>query len=228
VLGEVMSTWHTFDNFGYTLTKVPSQIMDILRVERKKHATGDPVLRHMNKNLVGQINKEHDVTHIKEVPHVKDFLLDSAQTYANIFNLPRVPNDVYTNHDEWDICVDKMWMNVQERGEYNPIHSHKGIMSFVIWFEIPYDIQEEKSLNNAKYSNLPSNGDFFFHPINTFGQLYSVPMNVGKNSEGTMCMFHAKLLHSVTPFFTTNKQRVTFSGNFTFTTLNKLKRSSEC
>jgi len=212
-----MGTAYAFNNYGYTLIETPAEVMDILRVEREKYATGDPSLRYMNKSLVGQINKEHDVSYLKEVPQVKDFLLDSAQMYANAFNLPRVPNDVIgMNSNEWDICIDYMWMNIQERGEYNPPHNHKGIMSFVIWFEIPYNIQEEKLLNNSKYSNIPSNGDFFFHPINILGQFNSMAMNVGKDKEGTMCIFHSKLLHSVNPFFTTDKQRVTFSGNFVF------------
>ena len=210
-----MGTAHTFNNYGYAFIEVPTQVMDILRVEREKHATSDPVLRDMNSTLIGQINKEHDVSHLKEAASVRDFLLHSAQTYATIFNLPRIPSDVSgLNPDEWDIELDSMWMNIQERGEYNPTHNHKGVISFVIWFEIPYNLQEEKELNNSKYSNLPSNGDFFFHPINVLGQFGSVAMNIGKDKEGTICVFPAKLLHSVNPFFTTDKQRVTFSGNF--------------
>jgi hypothetical protein len=215
IIKEVMGTAYTFSNHGYVLIEVPTQVMDILRVEREKHATGDPALRDMNSTLIGQINKEHDVSHLKEIAPVRDFLLHSAQTYATIFNLSRVPSDVSSlNSDKWDIELDNMWMNIQERGEYNPTHNHKGIISFVVWFEIPYNLQEEKELNNSKYSNLPANGDFFFHPIDILGQFGVVPMNVGKDKEGTICVFPAKLFHSVNPFFTTDKQRVTFSGNF--------------
>jgi hypothetical protein len=212
-----MDTWYTFDNYGYTLGKVPTLIMDILRVEREKHATGDPVSRHMNKNLVGQINKEHDVSHLKKIRIVEDFLLHSGQTYVSSFNLPQTPNEVAVlDSDKWGIAIRNIWMNIQEQGEYNPPHMHTGVMSFVIWFEIPYDLQEEKALNNSKYSNQPANGDFFFHPINTMGQFTSVSMNVGRDKEGVICVFPAKLVHSVSPFFTTDKQRVTFSGNFVF------------
>jgi hypothetical protein len=218
----MMTTWHTFNNYGYTLEKVPVQVMDILRVEREKYAVGDPISRTANGNLVGQINKEHDLAHLKETPIVKDFLLQEARTYAECFNLPRKPSDVtYDESTEWDICINAIWMNIQERGEYNPPHKHSGLMSFVIWFEIPYDISEEKALNNSKYSNHPGNGDFFFHPISTVGSFTSVAMNVGKDKEGSICVFDAKLLHSVNPFFTTDKQRVTFSGNFGFKELKK-------
>ena len=214
---DKMTTGHTFNNYGYTLNKVPPQIMDILRAEREKHATDDPISRYMNNNLAGQINKEHSLAHIKEIPLAKDFLLRAAQTYATHFNLPLMPNEVVNStSDKWSIEIVNIWMNIQEQGEYNPIHSHAGVMSFVIWFEIPYDLQEEKTLNNARYSSQPANGDFFFHPINILGELDSVPMNIGKDKEGTICVFHAKLLHSVSPFFTTNKQRVTFSGNFAY------------
>lgn len=210
-----MTTGYTFNNHGYTLNKVPFQVMDTLKVEREKYGTEDPISRHMNNNLAGQINKEYNVAHIKEIPLIRDFLLQEAKIYATYFNLPVWPNDVVIlDSDKWDIEIIEIWMNIQEQGEYNPLHSHTGLMSFVIWFEIPYDLREEKALNNARYSNNPANGDFFFHPINALGVIDSVAMNIGKEKEGTICVFHAKLSHSVNPFFTTNKQRVTFSGNF--------------
>lgn len=210
-----MSTWHTFNNFGYTLDKVPSEVMSILKTEREKRRVGVPESRDMNIQLAGQIDKEYDVSFLKDVPQVKHFLHQVLNIYREVFDFPSQPNNVIPAcTGVWDIEIGSLWMNIQEQGEYNPIHAHGGVVSFVIWFEIPYDLAGEKKLSNSRYSNLPANGDFFFHPINTLGRVQSIPMNVDKNKEGTICMFDAGLLHSATPFFTTDKQRVTFSGNF--------------
>jgi hypothetical protein len=212
-----MNSWHTFDNYGYALFKVPAEVMEILGAERAKHGTSEIFPKYINATLAGQISKEYEVSHLKNLVPVKSFLDNVAKIYVDTFNVAKLPSEVVDiEASDWDIVINRLWMNIQERGEYNPVHIHGGVISFVIWFEIPYDLDEEKALNNSRYSNQPSNGDFFFHPINTLGQFTSVPMHVGKDKEGTICVFHAKLAHSVNPFFTTDKQRVTFSGNFSY------------
>ena len=37
------------------------------------------------------------------------------------------------DRDTFDILLDQWWVNKQKQGEYNPIHAHSGLFSFVIW-----------------------------------------------------------------------------------------------
>ena len=38
------------------------------------------------------------------------------------------------------------WVNFQHEGDYNPIHNHGGIFSFVIWIKIPTHWKDQKLL----------------------------------------------------------------------------------
>ena len=39
-----------------------------------------------------------------------------------------------------------LWINYQEKGEYNPPHRHSGSLSFAIWLQIPEEIKNEPLL----------------------------------------------------------------------------------
>ena len=38
--------------------------------------------------------------------------------------------------------LDRLWVNFQKKNEFNPIHNHSGLYSFVIWVKIPYDCKK--------------------------------------------------------------------------------------
>ena len=42
------------------------------------------------------------------------------------------------------IYLDTMWVNFQKKYEFNPPHTHTGVLSFVIFIQIPYDLKEEE------------------------------------------------------------------------------------
>ena len=70
--------------------------------------------------------------------------LDSlCNTYAESFNnvgdnLPTLNTHPYFLHT--------MWVNYQKQTEFNPIHTHKGVYSFVIWMKIPTEYNEQKEI----------------------------------------------------------------------------------
>ena len=49
--------------------------------------------------------------------------------------------------------LDRYWFNFQKKNEYNPIHNHRGHLSFVIWHKIPYDAAEEARVPNRRQIN---------------------------------------------------------------------------
>ena len=51
--------------------------------------------------------------------------------------------------------LDEWWVNYQKQGEFNPLHSHTGIYSFVIWMKIPFDYREQNKKKFAAHSNNP-------------------------------------------------------------------------
>ena len=112
-----------------------------------------------------------------------------------------------------------LWVNFQKKGEFQPIHNHSGLLSFVIWMDIPYDWKDEAKLPFAKMraAGPPSVGNFAFvfskgNCRNVSG--YTISMSPEMN--GYCCFFPSDLCHQVYPFYTSDKERISISGNITF------------
>jgi hypothetical protein len=109
-----------------------------------------------------------------------------------------------------------MWVNFQKKYEYNPLHNHNGMFSFVIWIKIPYNLEKEKENDIAKNSIYDGSiGNFsFIYKTETSIQMEFIPME--KKMEGYCTIFPAHLHHMVYPFYTSDEERVSISGNIFF------------
>ena len=101
------------------------------------------------------------------------------------------------------------WVNYQNENEFNPIHNHNGVYSFVIWMKIPTDwnLQRDYTFNDSAVSN------FEFSYTNILGEIESFTYRMSGQMEGTMVLFPSKLKHQVYPFYNCKEQRVSISGN---------------
>ena len=113
------------------------------------------------------------------------------------------------------IKLTHMWVNYQYKHEFNPPHRHGGLYSFVVWMKVPYTFEEEckqSFLKDTKEVEKKPGGfelqycDFLGNPRSTF-----YPMS--PEMEGHMLLFPAGLTHQVFPFYTSDEQRVSISGN---------------
>ena len=113
-------------------------------------------------------------------------------------------------------CLNEFWVNFQKENEFNPIHNHSGIWSFVIWVKIPTDWKEQLALPISANSNAPNASNFNFQYTTMLGDIGYYTYNLGKNQEGTMLFFPAKLMHTVYPFYNCDEERISISGNICF------------
>ena len=120
------------------------------------------------------------------------------------------------NMDDW-------WVNYQRENEFNPVHFHGGVYSFVIWLKIPTSYKEQRKLSFANKSNNPVISNFVFEYLNTLGDTRHHIYEMSPNSEGKMLFFPAKLNHMVYPFFNCNEERISVSGNITINTSKLIK-----
>ena len=119
--------------------------------------------------------------------------------------------------DNWyPYSLQKMLVNFQNQGEFNPVHDHGGIYSFVIWMQIPTEFEEQNEIHFAKKSNSPRVSAFEFSYMDILGVPCGQVYQLGKKFEGVMLFFPAKLQHQVYPFFNCNEQRISISGNIGF------------
>ena len=103
------------------------------------------------------------------------------------------------------------WVNFQKKGEFNPIHSHSGSFSWVMWIRCPYKIADEQ----ARYGDINQNESaaFNFHYVDAYGDIAAVNLPVDEEFEWKMAFFPSRLSHSVNPFMTSDDFRISISGN---------------
>lgn len=116
------------------------------------------------------------------------------------------------------LIMSDFWVNFQNQNEFNPIHYHSGIVSFVIWMKIPTEAEEQHNHPLCANSNSPSASDFQFIYSDILGEQQDHRVKMGKIQEGWIVLFPSRLRHQVYPFYDCDQTRVSISGNVYFNT----------
>jgi len=107
----------------------------------------------------------------------------------------------------------RLWVNFQKKYEFNPLHDHGGMFSFVIWMKIPYEWENEKELPWVKGSRSETTvGNFAL--VDPSMSNHTFFMN--KDMEGYCVFFPSNFSHMVYPFYTSDEERISISGNVYF------------
>ena len=111
--------------------------------------------------------------------------------------------------------LQNFWGNYQYKHEFNPMHNHSGIYSFVVWLKIPYDCKEQRKLDFLKGTGDGAKlaGTFKFHYLNQQGKSITTLYDLDKTYEGTMLLFPSWMHHEVHPFYESDEKRISLSGN---------------
>ena len=117
-----------------------------------------------------------------------------------------------------DPYLDDMWVNFQKKGEFQPIHNHSGAFSFVIWMDIPYHSKDEAKLPFANINCVsPHGGNFaFVLPTDASRLISEHGIELSPEMNGYCCFFPSDLSHQVYPFYTSDKDRISISGNISY------------
>ena len=118
--------------------------------------------------------------------------------------------------------LQSFWVNYQKEGEFNPLHDHNGVYSFVIWMKIPTKHDEQNKNPIALKSNNPKISAFEFQFLNILGQKNGHTYRMNPEMEGTMLFFPANLQHCVWPFYNCKEDRISISGNIALNTTKLL------
>ena len=111
------------------------------------------------------------------------------------------------------LTMNSMWVNFQKKHEFNPIHNHHGVFSFVIFMKIPTDFSDQRNLSIASHANSDAISNFSFSYTDIFGKIRSHPMYMSPEYEGIILLFPSALMHQVYPFYESDETRITISGN---------------
>tara|TARA_B100001029_G_C14885293_1_gene352289 strand:+ start:182 stop:757 length:576 start_codon:yes stop_codon:yes gene_type:complete len=102
----------------------------------------------------------------------------------------------YKDENKGKLHLRNWWVNYQKENEFNPLHKHSGVYSFVIWLKIP-----------------ASSSNFVFTYTDLLGKIISMTYKMTPDMEGKMVLFPSKLNHEVYPFYDSDETRVSVSGN---------------
>ena len=192
---------------GFVQATVPQQIRSriLKEVNQLRKTKENPY----NYGLIGVINDEYGMNDLTSDEEFVNFLKLLTLAYEQHFSDVKESNiDL-----EGQIVPRKLfWVNFQKKYEYNPVHHHSGMYSFVLWIKIPYELQEEKDLfpNNPSPASICSFTFVYFT-----NRIMTYHIDVDKSYEWEIILFPSYRSHTVTPFMTTDEPRISIAGNLT-------------
>ena len=194
-------------DYGVLLDRVDNEVLNELKVGVDVLKDNFKTAPKHNDYLVGEIEHEY---RLKIGPKLNHYIAKIAKKYEDKTKYAS------SNYAGSNLIFRDVWVNFQKKHEYNPIHHHDGVFSFVIWYQIPFTFEQENKFTYKSPKNKANHGDFMFcYPNVRGGKLLieQLGMQIDKSSEGMMAMFPSSLNHSVNPFYSSNDYRITIAGN---------------
>jgi len=105
------------------------------------------------------------------------------------------------------VTLDSLWINFSQKHDFNPPHNHTGVLSFVIFCQVPKEIFEVQADCNTQRA-----GELHFSHGEEVNKLMGTEYPV-KPYENLMFIFPASLKHFV-PAYWVDAERISVSGNF--------------
>ena len=204
-------TW--WEKFSPTVmeTEVPQKFIDII------NNTGDEVLKDdglskkydFSDNLVGKVHKEVSIpVPDKDKSYCLSILRQSCVQYlrqmiekGRAYEWSKRANG--REPSEENIHLSQSWIVSQYKHEYNPVHTHSGNFSGVIYLKIPDDM-ENHFIEETK-DHYPASGLIEFSHGEK--QDFKSDTLMFKPRVGQMLVFPNWLKHSVYPFYCEGERR---------------------
>lgn len=200
-----------FSSEGYLIINFDED--ELLPIKEEIHYIKNNVhiATKVNDTLAGHLDKEYSL--MKSKSWVEKLIIPSINEYVNIFGYPEYINDILSNNCSY--YLDKIWVNFQQKYEFNPIHHHTGIFSFVIWINNPYGEEERKVFKGVRDKE-KRNGCFEFLYTENNGFIRTENIFTDKSYNGKGVLFPSMINHCVYPFYSSDDYRISVSGNIKF------------
>ena len=202
-------------NFGILEDKLPTDLYNKLYDECLTARKNNSV---MISGLTSPGVPEHFYIE-KNITELNNYIAQLIPKYNNAFNylssFKLLSKDLY-------LGMGKPWINFQKKHEFLPNHTHDGVLSYSIWIKIPYDEEKEKNYKKTNIDKKKFNS-FEFSYTNILGEICQQSYEITKKTEGSILMFPSKLTHCVYPFFTSDDERISISGNILLNSDNTLQ-----
>jgi len=197
-------------NIGVIRGKVSNDVLSAIKDEVVEIQNDYSKAVPHNIDLAGHIRKEYLLSKCCDV--VEQEAVSLAVEHNKKYNYI---NTLYTNNTtkKFKFRLESLWVNFQERYEFNPLHRHGGVYSFVVWVDIPYFLNFEQKISPGNKSYTNRSGMFEFVYTDILGRITGESVLADKTYEGNILLFPADLHHMVHPFYSTEKTRISIAGN---------------
>jgi len=156
---------------------------------------------------VGVIEREYEITHQPAKDELSNILGPMCQKYCE---------DMHFSYESRPMGLGTAWCNLQQRGEYFAAHTHVGLLSFALWLEVPFTQAEELAWRKARGKSGRETASFQFHYTDALGRITPNVLEVDRSWEREIIVFPGEMMHSVTPYYSTDARRVVVSGNIEY------------
>jgi len=199
----------SFPNIGVVEGQLPEDVVkDIWKVIKKARKKPEDMKGELAGNISSSIRLDSESPQLAEFLNtiLPEFINSHIESYGAPWRAVMKEGEGFN--------LESLWVNFQKKHEFNPPHDHSGVFSFVIWMQIPTSYAEQRKLPICAESNADNHiSNFAFSYTNTMGRVSTFAYNMEKEAEGYMVMFPSQMLHQVFPFYESDGERISISGN---------------
>ena len=209
-MSKITNVQSTYMNWGpYVMkTKMPDYIIKKLKTEGRK------TKENYNYKLAGHLDNQYMYP-----ANIQKWFYEEIQPIVQAY---RNGHCKFHGIEELtvELSADDLWVNYMKAGDFNPIHTHGGDYSFVLFLDIPKQLkkeQEEFEGTSAKP------GSLMFEYTQQARPRYATSGTAIVPETGDFFMFPAMLQHWVCPF-KSKVTRISVSGNLRIVNWDKLPK----
>jgi hypothetical protein len=197
---------HRFVHFGPVLAATTVDLTLLKELLNRGNKTTESHVEH----LAGHLEIENKFT----VDDIVWFVDNFGKYFVPYFKKLQTEEDnsYYYGMKPFNrVLLQSLWINYMQKNEFNPPHRHGGAFSFVVYLDVPKNIQQENI--DFKGQGVGPGAVSFYYGEEQVGIKTShaiVPVT------GDLWMFPASLKHMVPPF-RSDVTRISVSGNFFIT-----------
>lgn len=209
-MSKITNVQSTYMNWGpYVMkTKMPDYIIKKLKTEGKK------TKENYNYKLAGHLDNQYMYP-----ANIQKWFYEEIQPIVQAY---RNGHCKFHGIEELtvELSADDLWVNYMKAGDFNPIHTHGGDYSFVLFLDVPKQLKKEQE----KFEGTSAKpGYLMFEYTQQARPRYATSGTALAPETGDFFMFPAMLQHWVCPF-KSKVTRISVSGNLRIVNWDKLPK----
>jgi hypothetical protein len=200
-----------FDNYGYFLLDIEEEklkpVIDEVSKIKSNLDLSESISEIVDGHITGTYRLKDSIASLESIVMPYFIQYNNHYNYINR-NYSCLTSNLY-------FTMNHAWVSFQNKFDFNPAHTHPGLMSFVLWLDIPYSREDEIKHSPGK-SGKNRSGSFTMYYTNILGNVETEDILLDHTFKNKMIIFPAKIKHSVQPFYSSDCTRISVAGNIFF------------